>query len=102
MGQIQKNNFNKIPLKNDIYSFVSYNDQFKNVEYGHGTVEIVEVRKDGATVKVLTNLPHNTFIGKLFKVNSLNENEILQLFSEDGLEQDIWVTIKKELLDDKE
>ena len=85
--------------KNAIYSFESFSSQEKTTKYGEGTVEVIELRNDGATVKVLTNTDLGNsgvdFVGQLFNVNSLDESTVLQLFSTEGLAQPIWVTVEK-------
>jgi hypothetical protein len=84
---------------NAVYSFVSYGDAEATTQYGEGTVEVIEPREDGATVKVLTNeaLDENAadFVGQEFNVNSLDESATLQLFSTDGLALPIYVKVTK-------
>ena len=88
-----------VEAQNAEYSFVSYDSQEKTTQYGTGTVEVTELREDGATVKVLTNTANDpnaaNFVGQSFNVNSLDETAVLQLFSTQGLAQDIWVTVSK-------
>lgn len=88
-----------VEAQNAIYSFESFNNEQKEVKYGEGTVEVIVLREDGATVRVLTNEstdPHATeFAGQEFNVASLDENATLQLFSTNGLAQPIWVTVTK-------
>lgn len=78
-----------------VYSFTSYSNAEGIDEYATGKVEVTDLRNDGATVKVLENSVEG-FVGQLFNVNSLDENAILQLYSENGLEQQIWVKVQKD------
>lgn len=86
---------------NAVYRFTSYssNDTELDNIYATGTVEVIDPREDGATVKVLTNNPIDTnaedFVGREFNVNSLDESATLQLFSTDGLALPIYVKVSK-------
>lgn len=88
-----------VEAKNAVYSFESFNNEEKEVKYGEGTVEVIELREDGATVKVLENQSTDPnaadFTNLEFNVNSLDETATLQLFSTEGLAQPIWVTFEK-------
>ena len=69
---------------NAIYSFTSWNlDGTK--QYGEGTVEVIEQRLGGATVKVLTNTDFGSnptdFVGMEFDVQQpLNNDDLIQLY----------------------
>ena len=88
-----------VEAKNAVYSFESFNNEEKEVKYGEGTVEVIELREDGATVKVIENESTDPnaadFTNLEFNVNSLDETATLQLFSTEGLAQPIWVTFEK-------
>ena len=89
----------EVEAKNAVYSFESFNNEEKEVKYGEGIVEVIELREDGATVKVLENQSTDPnaadFTNLEFNVNSLDETATLQLFSTEGLAQPIWVTFEK-------
>ena len=89
-----------VEAQNAVYAFESYDSEEKTTKYGEGTVEVTELRQDGATVKVLTNTDLGNsgvdFVGQSFNVNSLDETAVLQLFSTQGLAQPIWVTVEKQ------
>ena len=78
---------------NAIYSFISYADQEATQQYGEGTVEVTELREEGATVKVLTNT-EESFVGQEFDVVSLDETDTLQLY-QNGVAQPIYVKVTK-------
>ena len=76
---------------NAIYSFTSWNlDGTK--QYGEGTVEVIEQRLGGATVKVLTNTDFGSnptdFVGMEFDVQQpLNNDDLIQLYIGDEPQQ---------------
>jgi len=99
-GAIKTPAVEAVEAQNAIYGFESYDSEEKTTKYGEGTVEVTELRQDGATVKVLTNTDLGNsgvdFVGQSFNVNSLDETAVLQLFSTQGLAQPIWVTVEKQ------
>lgn len=88
-----------VEAQNAVYSFESFNNEEKEVKYGEGTVEVTELREDGATVKVIENESTDpnaeNFVGQEFNIISLDETATLQLYSKSGLAQPIWVTVTK-------
>jgi len=76
---------------NAIYSFTSWNlDGTK--QYGEGTVEVIEQRLGGATVKVLTNTDFGSnptdFVGMEFDVQQpLSSDDLIQLYIGDEPQQ---------------
>lgn len=77
---------------NAVYNFTLY-DSTGETKWGEGTAEVIELRSDGATIKVLTNDSDQSFVGRTFNVNTLDETALIPLFSTEGLAQNISVRV---------
>jgi len=86
----------RLSLTPATYTFTSYGDAAATIQYGTGKVEVTEKGEDYAVVKVTENEADTSFVGQSFRVNSLDENATLQLYSTSGEAQNLWVTVSKE------
>jgi hypothetical protein len=78
-----------------IYAFESFNNAAKEVKYGEGTVKVIEMRTDGATVEVVTNSTDQSFVGQQFNIaTALATNDPIQLYTLENEPIDIWVTVE--------
>ena len=82
-----------------LFSFTSYSDENKEVEWGTGTVAETGVVTDGYTqVEVLTNTPEESFVGQEFYVVSnaiADGTTVYPLFTDAGTtEAGIYVSIQ--------
>lgn len=95
-GRVKTEAVEAIEAQNAVYSFQSF-DPTGETAYGEGTVEVTELREDGATVKVLTNTDFGDsgveFVGQSFNVNTLDTSKLITLYSTEGLEQPIAVRV---------
>jgi len=82
----------EIPAHGEIYSFESFADAEGVSKYADGKAEVIEKDENGAKIKVIENSIEG-FVGNVYNVNTLDTTELIQLFSEEGLAQQIWVRV---------
>ena len=80
-----------ITESNAIYSFNSF-DPTGEIQYGFGKVEVIDLQETVAKVKVIEN-NIDGFVGNIYNVYTLNESSLIELYSEDGIDQNIAVRV---------
>ena len=97
--ELYKETVNEQEAQPAIYSFESFNNAAKEVKYGEGTVKVIEMRADGATVEVIENNSTDPnaaeFVGQQFNIaTALATNDTIQLYTLENEPVDIWVTVE--------
>ena len=86
-----------------VYNFTSYGDENGEIEWGSGTVQIIEIPDDDEAfikVKVLTNEPDDSFVNQVFYIqkNAKVGNDIYPLYSDNNeTETGIYVSVDNQV-----